>query len=238
MRHSSMWSHWFAAVFGISFVFSHPAVFAQDAPKAEIFAGYSYANYELLPAAPAFSNSNETISGNPSGRLGTNGWDASVAAKLTPWFSFVTDFSGYYSGSSVSITSTQTITNSCAPLSCPPFTSTIVNTAAKPKIYNFLFGPQFSFTTGKLKPFAHFLVGGAHSDVTRSVSVSSSGNIESLAEPPEAGTTGFALAIGGGVDYSLKPNLAWRVQADYLTGQGTGQNHVRVSTGPVWRPGH
>jgi hypothetical protein len=45
------------------------------------------------------------------------------------------------------------------------------------------------------------------------------------------------MAIGGGVDYSIKHNLAWRLEADYLTGQGTGQNHVRVSTGLVWRLG-
>jgi hypothetical protein len=238
MRYSSIRCYWFATVFVVSFVISPLAVFAQGAPKAEIFAGYSFANYELLSPAPAFANSFETVSGNPSGRLNTNGWNASVAANLNPWFSFVTDFSGYYSGSSVSTTTTQTITNSCAPVSCPPVTSTSVNTAAKPRIYNFLFGPQFSFTAGKIKPFAHFLVGGEHSDIARFATFTSSGNIESLAEPPETGSTGFALALGGGVDYSLKHNLAWRVQADYLTGQGTGQNHVRFSTGPVWRPGH
>jgi hypothetical protein len=52
-------------VFVVSFVISPLAVFAQGAPKAEIFAGYSFANYELLSPAPAFANSFETVSGNP-----------------------------------------------------------------------------------------------------------------------------------------------------------------------------
>jgi hypothetical protein len=225
------------AIFTTSLVMSQLAS-AQEAPKAEFFAGYSYANYEVLAPAPAFSNSNETISGNPSGRLGTNGWNASVAADLTPWFGFVTDFSGYYSGSSVSVTSTQTIINSCIPVGCPPLTITSVLTASSPKVYNFLFGPQFSFGAGKLKPFAHFLVGAERSDITRTVSETNSGNSVFLGEPPEPASTGLALAFGGGADYSLKHNLSWRIQADYLSGQGTGQNHVRISTGPVWRPGH
>jgi hypothetical protein len=215
------------------------AVFAQDAPKAEIFAGFSYANYELLPATGSFSNSSETISGSSSGRLGLIGWNASVAVNMNRWFSFATDVSGYYSGSSASTTTTQTIFNTCGPVSCPPQTITNTNVASSPKIYNFLFGPQFSYPARKIRPFAHFLVGGQHSDVTRSESVTdSSGSI--ISSPPislESGSTGFAMAIGGGVDYSIKRTLAWRIASDYLTNQGTGQNHVRVSTGLVWRLG-
>jgi len=215
------------------------AVFAQDAPKAEIFAGFSYGNYELLPATSGFSNSNETISGSSSGRLGLFGWNGSVAVNMNSWFSFATDFSGYYSGSSVSRTTTETFTPTCIPLSCPPETNTFTNMASHPKIHNFLFGPQFSYPAGKIRPFAHFLVGGEHSDVTRSEAItgSSSGIISSVPAPIESGSTGFAMAIGGGADYSIKRNLAWRLVSDYLTGQGTGQNHVRVSTGLVWRLG-
>jgi hypothetical protein len=82
-----------------------------------------------------------------------------------------------------------------------------------------------------------FLWAEKHSDVTHSEAVtgSSSGIITSVPAPVESGSTGFAMAIGGGVDYSIKRNLAWRLMSDYLTGQGSGQNHVRVSTGLVWR---
>jgi len=211
-------------------------VFAQDAPKAEIFAGFSYGNYELIPSTSSFSNSNETISGSPSARLGLFGWDGSVAANMNRWFSFATDFSGYYSGSSASTTTTETLP--CG-LGCTQ-TITITSVASRPKVHNFLFGPQFSYPAGKIRPFAHFLLGLEHLDVTRSENLSSTGVGFTVigALPLSAGNNEFAMAIGGGVDYSIKHNLAWRLESDYLTGQGTGQNHVRVSTGVVWRLGN
>ena len=211
------------------------SVFAQDAPKAEIFAGFSYGNYELIPGSSSFSNPDETISGSSSARLGLYGWNGSVAVNMNRWFSFATDFNGLYSGSSASNTTKETLI--CGP-SCTE-TITIVDVASRPKVHNFLFGPQFSYPGGKIRPFAHFLLGMEHLDLTRSENVSSTGAgfISSAALPESAGDNEFAVAMGGGVDYSIKHNLAWRLEADYLTGQGTGQNHVRVSTGLVWRLG-
>jgi len=212
------------------------AVFAQNAPEAEIFAGFSYANYELIPGTSGFSTADETISGSPSARLGLIGWNGSLAVNLNRWFSFTTDVSGHYSGSSTSATTTETISG----IAGGTETVTIVNTAARPRIYNFFFGPQFSYPSGKLRPFAHFLLGGDHMDIARSESITGSSGL--LLIPPVlvsvASGIGFAVAFGGGADYSIKRNLAWRLQADYLTGQGTGQNHVRVSTGLVWRLGN
>src|SRR5260370_35345467 len=115
-------------------------VFAQDAPKAEIFAGFSYANYELIPGSSGFSSPTETITASPSARLGTFGWDGSVAVNMNRWFSFATDFSGYYSGSSTSSTRTETLT--CG-IGCTQ-TITVTEITSSPKIHNFLFRPQFS----------------------------------------------------------------------------------------------
>jgi hypothetical protein len=214
-------------------------VLAQDVPKAEIFAGYSYGNYEMIAGASSISSAATTISSAPSARLGLSGWNASVAANMNRWFSFATDFSGYYSGSSASNTTTETF-SPCT--SCGTQTNTIKNVASSPRIHNFLFGPQFSYPKGKIRPFAHFLVGGEHVDLTRSESVTSSGTVLGIVPVvPESGhisETGFAMALGGGVDYSIKRTLSWRLQADYLTSQaGLAQNHVRVSTGLLWRLG-
>lgn len=219
--------------------------FAQDAPKAEIFAGYSYGNYELSAGAAPVSISNSgitttMISGSPSARMGLSGWNSSATVDMNRWFGFATDFSGYYSGSSVSITQTETFTP-CA--SCATETNTTVNTFASPKIHNFLFGPQFTYPAGKVRPFAQFLVGGEHVDLTRTVNSMNSGSSGIIAIgtnilPSCVAETGFAMALGGGVDYSIKRKLAWRIQADYLTSQaGLAQNHVRISTGLVWRAG-
>ena len=163
--------------------------------------------------------------------------NGSVAVNMNRWFSFATDFSGLYSGSSASNTTKETIT--CGP-GCTQ-TITIVDVASRPKVHNFLFGPQFSYPRGKIRPFAHFLLGMERLDLTRSENLSSTGvGIFTLSGtlPVSEGSNEFAMAIGGGVDYSIKHNLAWRLESDYLTGQGTGQNHVRVSTGLVWRLGN
>ena len=213
------------------------SVFAQDTPKAEIFAGFSYGNYELIPGTPGFTDSLETSSGSSSARLGLFGWNGSVAVNVNRWFSLATDFSGLYSGSSASTTTTETLT--CG-VGCNQ-TTTIVNVASRPKVHNFLFGPQFSYPRGKIRPFAHFLLGMERLDLTRSEKLSSTGvgTITSIGVlPGSEGSNVFAMAVGGGVDYSIKHNLAWRLESDYLTGQGTGQNHVRVSTGLVWRLGN
>jgi len=210
------------------------AVFAEDAPKAEIFGGFSYGNYELIAGESPSVIGTTTISGAPSARLGLFGWDGSVVANMNRWFGFATDFSGYYSGSSTSNTLTETLV--CG-TGCTQ-TITIVNTASSPKIYNFLFGPQFSYRSGKVRPFGQFLLGGNHTDITRSETASSTGIGFGLpSQSSRVGTSGFAMAFGGGVDYSIKHNLAWRVESDYLTNTGAGQNHVRVSTGLVWRLG-
>ncbi|HLM80861.1 MAG TPA: outer membrane beta-barrel protein [Terriglobales bacterium] len=235
MRHILCAGVWLV-VCNLSVLVFSVSVFAQDAPKAEIFAGFSYGNYELIPGTSSFSNPDETISGSSSARLGLFGWNGSVAVNVNRWFSLATDFSGLYSGSSASTTTTETLT--CGP-GCTQ-TITIVNVASHAKVHNFLFGPQFSYPAGKVRPFAHFLLGLERLDFTRSENVSGTGVgfITIVPLPFPAGDNEFAVAIGGGVDYSIKHNLAWRLESDYLTGQGTDQNHVRVSTGLVWRLGN
>lgn len=85
--------------------------------------------------------------------------------------------------------------------------------------YTYLFGPQVSMP-GRFSPFGHLLLGGAHL---------SSGRF---------GNSSFSMALGGGLDYSLKDKFSWRVaQADYLLTQfgGGSQNNFRFSTGIIYR---
>jgi hypothetical protein len=55
---------------------------AADAPKAELFGGYSY------------------FRANEGFTLNLNGWNASIAGNLNRWLGVVADFSGHYSGES------------------------------------------------------------------------------------------------------------------------------------------
>lgn len=120
-----------------------------------------------------------------------NGWEFSGQYKFYDWLGAVADFDGHYGS---------------------PFgPTTSVNT--------FLFGPQVSFPA-RVSPFAHVLLGGAHTS-TAGFSDSS-----------------FSGAIGGGIDTRLVHGIYWRIfQADYLMTHFSGnrQDNARLSTGIVFR---
>jgi len=207
---------------------------AQDATKAEVFGGLSYANYSLLAAGSAVGGTSIVTSATyGSGRLSLLGWNGSVTASINRWFGLATDLSGYYNGASASTT---TITTFNCGTGCTN-TETAVFTDSRPKMHNFLFGPQFSYPSRKLRPFAHLLLGGERLNFTRTQSVTSTGTITvgPAFSSLSTSTNMFAMAFGGGADYSIKRNWSWRLESDYLTNQGTKQNHVRVSTGIVWQ---
>ena len=123
-----------------------------------------------------------------------SGWDGSIAANFNQWFGLKADFSGHY--------------------------TSIAGFAVRD--HNFLFGPQISYRTDKLTPFAHLLLGGSHL----------SGDFPS--------DTSFAWALGGGVDWNVRPRVAVRlVQADLLQtrfGDDT-QHNGRFSFGVVFKFG-
>jgi opacity protein-like surface antigen len=84
--------------------------------------------------------------------------------------------------------------------------------------HEFLFGPRVSVKVGKIRPFAEALFGAGH------ISTDGAGS-----------DTAFATALGGGIDYSLIPAVAWRLEGDYVQTRyfSTTQNNVRISTGIV-----
>ncbi len=229
---------------------------AQYAPKAEVFGGFSYLNYEVLSANLANGSVTEnctssgtsfglcqltqtptpTVNFNP--RMGLYGWNGSVTAVLTPWFGFTTDVSGNYGNATDSITATLTTTQTPCTVDCTT-TDTVQLVVSAPTVYTFLFGPQFTFPVRKVKVYGRFLAGGEHKSLTESQTDTLNGATVLLSELATPVTSGnyFAMAFGGGVDYPIRKNLSWRVGADYLTSTGTAQNHVRVVTGLVWRLG-
>jgi Outer membrane protein beta-barrel domain len=178
---------------------------AQDFPRAEIFGGYSYGNFQVL-----------------SSRSSLNGWNASATVNIYHWFGLTTDLGGLYGGKGSEV----------IPLPAPigPQTETISE-----HLNTFMFGPQFSYRTGKISAFTHMLIGESRVNEKLAVSctacngflVGSVSNSVTIAE-----TT---LALGIGADYKLNRNLAWRVQADYVPISTT--SNLRVSTGIVFTLG-
>jgi opacity protein-like surface antigen len=192
-------------------VFSFAATLrAQEAPKAELYGGYSFANVNLRGR-----------------RTNENGWNASMTVNLNRWFGLVTDFGGLYGGSTMA-----TSVSICFP-PCPP---QIIRDTLRGEEHTFLFGPRFSWRRDKISPFAHVLMGGARlNSTTRITSVVPPGPPRSFSSSNFA----FSLALGGGVDYKFGSRWAWRVQTDYLQWgffNGT-QDNFRVSTGLVFHFG-
>jgi hypothetical protein len=220
---------------------------AQSTPKAEIFGGFSYLNYEVISANLPTGTQTLPVSGpvpipvqtiNFTSRMNLFGFNGSVTANLLPWFGFTTDFGGDLSNATRSMSSTLTITTGSPCVSNCSITQTYQLVVSDPRIYTFLFGPQFAFPAGKVRLFTHFLAGGMNRRVTTMETITSSGSsVPGITGIPTNTANLFAMAFGGGADYPVRKRLSWRIGADYLTSTGTAQNHIRLSTGLVWRLG-
>jgi hypothetical protein len=139
-----------------------------------------------------------------------NGWNAAAAANLSKYFGVEGDFGGAYNYLTIS--------------------------RASLKIYTYSGGPVVYMNRGRIKLFAHALVGGIH------LTGSESG-------APSISQNGYTVMAGGGVDTKVHRAIAIRlVQADWLyynlsstTVQGatiagfSHSNNVRISTGVVLR---
>jgi hypothetical protein len=181
---------------------------AAQVSKVNLFVGYSYAHADLTTSAIASHQGPSVATGN------LNGWNASVEGKVAPFLGFVADVSGHYgtpTGSSVC-----TLFPACGTAIGPVHS----------RLYNFVGGPQVSFSIGRIRPFAHALVGASHVSETASTTLFF-----------ELSDTSFANAFGGGFDYRLIGPLGWRVQVDYLKTRffGNTQDDVRISTGIILR---
>ena len=216
---------------------------AQQGPKVEVFGGLSYANYEVLGANQA--QNNQTL------RLGALGWNGSVTANFNRWFGLTTEIGGDYSTSTATVATTSgTI---CKGSQCEPW-DLISDTYSSLHHLSFRFGPQYSFQAGKVRPFAHLLMGWAQqSDSQSETDFSNLTGQTTVSAWTNPSNIVFSPAIGGGVDYPIRKRLSWRAGVDYLISSSNGnnlnnsenvatgtpalQNHVRVLTGLVWRPG-
>ena len=96
--------------------------------------------------------------------------------------------------------------------------------ASEIQVYNFLIGPQIAIPRGKYTYFGRFLYGKSRDHVT-----------------PLGGQTsiGRAFVFGGGVDRTISPRWAFRLQADYLSTHTfqVDESNLRASAGLVFRFG-
>jgi len=166
------------------------AGFAQIPSFGNIFVGYSY-------------NRADTGLDN---RGNLNGWEGSLEGKFLPFVGMVADVSAQYG-----------TLRAPSGVGFGGFQGGSFDT--KTRVQSYLFGPRVSFSVGKIRPFAHILIGASHLHESTSFSSNSE--------------TDFADAIGGGIDYHLIPRVSWRVQGDALQTRfhGARQDDARISTG-------
>jgi opacity protein-like surface antigen len=155
---------------------------------------------------------------SPNG--GASGWNASVNFKMRPWIGMVADLSGLY------------------PRYTLPELNGVNSVSASGSAYSYLFGPQVSMPRGRFKPFGHFLIGESH---VSDENFGSQGSIQNFQS-----NHALSFAVGGGIDYWLKPRIAIRGQADWLytrftlggvpgTNFSQNRNVARISTGIVFK---
>ncbi len=119
---------------------SLPAI-AQEAPKAELFGGYSY-----LRARP----------GEGIDSVGAHGFNTSLAGNVTRNIGLVAEFSRF----------AKTETFNLGDLLNQPGLGTA---GAKIRTSTYLFGPRFTLRTGSAEPFVHVLLGGTRGSFEASV---------------------------------------------------------------------
>lgn len=181
-----------------------PSALAQssdDYNKVEFFGGFSHNRVDT------------GFNGVSNDRVGFNGFNTSITANVSRYIGFKFDFAGQYNKQN---------------FNTPP----VVNFDAKTSLYTYLGGVQFkdNSTEKKVKPFAHFLVGGA----TARVRLTSSAVVPNVFANDS--NSGFAAAVGGGIDIRAGKRFDIRIaQVDYnpTRFEGTTQHNFRFGFGIV-----
>jgi len=188
------------------------AAWSQEHPKYEIVFDYSYVHYQAV---------DYTIAGVHFGQsFNMNGGGGSFVYNLNRMFGLKAEFQGYASNTK--------------PVFVPPGNDLIPGGAtanASGDLFTYLFGVQLGKRWGEFRPFAHVMVGGAHT----SIAATAIRNLSTTAAAPT--NDGFAAVGGGGVDLAVGERFAIRpFEVDYLRTDITSklsknQNSFRLLAG-------
>ena len=203
---------------------------AQEAPRAEIFGGYSYLHMDTQQLSASTGPACLQIAIVPCPihtHSGANGWDAAGQFNLNSWLGIKADIAGHYNTPvSVDFNSANALGALNVNVSGP-----------RQHTYDFLFGPVFSYRRRGYTPFVQALLGDEHVSFG---AIQLPLNLGSLAPPSH---DYFALAIGGGVDIRVARHFLVRAgEFDYQFVKASGgnsrhQNDFRFSTGVVFALG-
>jgi opacity protein-like surface antigen len=165
-------------------------------PKFEFFGGYSALGEATGPGISFGVNS--SIPANYSSEAG---FEASIIRNFNKYFGIKGDFSAHFSNDSRQFPVT---------LCAPTCTTATQDNQLKTRVYNFLAGPEFKARNKtRFTPFAYALGGVGHTSANFT-SPSPTLNIAL-----KRSDTGFAMALGGGLDIRATDRVSFRGSMDY-----------------------
>jgi hypothetical protein len=207
-------------VFG-SMLFLGLAAWAQEFPRIEVGADYSYVRF----------NPSTAYSKGHSG----NGGGGSAVFNLTSFLGIKMDLQGFGSNTTgFNIAPNSTFPNG-------------LHGSVQGNLFTYLFGPQVKVRAHGLHPFGQLLFGGAHSNVYGNAFKTLCQPIVGVCGISGApASNAFAMEFGGGVDIPINKTISFRpAEIDYLLTRfsnplsGTNnQNNFRYSAGVVFTFGY
>lgn len=188
-------------------------------PKVEVFVGYS-----------AIGEANATDEEVDFGFATERGFEASVTRNINKYFGIKGDFSFHPDTDRGRATFTP-------PCNTPPCPLVTQDFEFKTRLYNFLVGPEVKARNRtRVTPFAHALFGVAHGKGI----LKTNGAAFNL--NTSESDTGFAMALGGGLDIRATKRVGLRFSMDYNpafithtdTGASDRRDNVRISLGVLF----
>ena len=192
-----------------------------DYKKGEVFIGYSNGQVDT-----GLGDIDDVFGLDIDERESFHGFNVSGVYNVSRYFGVKADVSGVYSNRGFSFV-----------VPAPGGGTGSIGFETKNSLYNFLGGVQVkdNSRSGRLKPFAHALVGAAHAR-TKLSGLGCSVNIDCTGFE-NGSETNFAGAFGGGLDVRLSNRVQVRlIQIDYnpIWFDGGRQNNMRFGFGIVF----
>lgn len=218
------------AILGLTFsALMSAAAFAQAQPvddykKGEVFVGYS--NGQIDTGV----DSGEDVGDFFDDRRNFNGFNVSGVYNVKRYFGVKGDFSATFNGDRLTGEFTDGAGN-------------VFTASAKTsnQLYNFVGGVQVkdNSNSGVFKPFAHAMVGAAHSrnKVTEFTCTSTTGPCTPPVIDESFSSTGLSGIFGGGIDFRVSDKFQIRaIQVDYNPARlyDATQHNLRIGAGIVF----